>query len=82
MSTLHHIKIDIKHLRDDPDQRHPDFSLSTISINHYIKTSISVTAILVTVSVMRMGFRNTGTEMLAMGSHSLQCSAEALDDRR
>lgn len=24
---LTYIKIDIKHLRDDPDQRHPEFSL-------------------------------------------------------
>lgn len=27
MSVLCHIKTDIKHVRDDPDQRHPDFSL-------------------------------------------------------
>lgn len=27
VSGLCHIKIDIKHLRDDPDQRHPEFSL-------------------------------------------------------
>jgi len=27
VSGLCHIKTDIKHLRDDPDQRHPDFSL-------------------------------------------------------
>lgn len=26
LSGLCHIKIDMKHLRDDPDQRHPDFS--------------------------------------------------------
>ena len=66
MSGLCHIKIDIKHLRDGPDQRHLDFSLQRT--NCYIKNSISVTAILVVLSVLEWASEIPGQKCWQWGT--------------